>query len=100
VQFSPPIATLVMLNVVLQLFDGIATYVGWERFGEANPLLRAAFATWGAGPTLVVSKIGAALLVLWLARAARPRLVVFGLGFTSTTYVAFSLVPWLVRFAS
>jgi hypothetical protein len=94
------ISTLVILNLALQLFDGVATYHGWERFGEANPLLRAAFAAWGAGPTLVVSKLGAIALLLLLARASRRDLVGIGLVFTLTVYVALSLIPWSVRLLS
>jgi hypothetical protein len=99
VQHSALIVPLVVINLALQLFDGLATYAGWERFGEANPLLHAAFAIWGAGPTLLTTKIGAGLLVLGLARVPRPRMVVLGLAVTGMAYVAFSFIPWAVRLA-
>lgn len=85
------------LNLALQLFDGVATYVGWERVGEANPLLRAGFHAFGAAPTLVVAKVFAACLVLWIARAPRSRLVAPGLAFTVCVYVVFSFIPWSWR---
>ena len=97
VQGSIQLAILVVLNLALQLFDGVATYVGWERYGEANPLLQTAFGMWGAGPTLVVAKGFAVVLILMLARAGRPRLVGAGLAFTLVAYVSFSLIPWTTR---
>ena len=47
---------LLGLNLALQLFDGAATYIGWEEHGEMNPILAAGFASFGAGPTLLVAK--------------------------------------------
>lgn len=96
---QPPLAILVLigLNLVLQLFDGVATYIGWERYGEANPLLQAAFGAWGAGPTLLIAKGAAVALILMLARADRPRLVGVGLSFTLVAYVSMSLIPWATR---
>ena len=91
------IIILVTLNLAVQLFDGIATYIGWERFGEANPLLQAAFLSWGAGPTLLVAKLASAVLVLLLARTPRRALVGVGLVFTLCVYTALSLVPWSIR---
>jgi hypothetical protein len=91
------ISVLVVLNLALQLFDGIATYLCWEQFGEANPLLQAGFAAWGAGPTLVVAKLAAASLLLFLARATHRKLVGIGLVFTLVLYTALSLVPWSIR---
>ena len=93
------IVLLIILNLALQIFDGIATYVGWQRFGEANPLLRAGFEVWGAGVTLVVAKIAAVALILMLARAGRPALVGVGLSFTLVAYSALSLLPWALRLA-
>lgn len=91
------IAILVALNVLLQAFDGVATYIGWEQHGEMNPLLRTAFAEFGAGPTLLVAKLGATLLVLMLARTPRRSLATIGLGLTFTVYTALSFVPWALR---
>lgn len=83
--------------MALQIFDGVATYIGWGRFGEANPLLHTAFAIWGPGPTLVIAKGTAVALILMLARAGRPAVVGAGLSFTMAAYVSLSLVPWTLR---
>ena len=98
-QPQPAIVLLIILNLALQMFDGVATYVGWQRFGEANPLLRAGFDAWGAGMTLVIAKILAVALILVLTRAGRPALVRVGLSFTLVAYSALSLVPWAFRLA-
>jgi len=94
---SSAILALVILNLTLQVFDGVATYVGWQHFGEANPLLRAAFETWGAGPTLIVTKLIAVSLLFMLGRARQRLLVAAGLVFTFAAYAALSFVPWSIR---
>ena len=87
-------AILVILNIALQLFDGIATYACWEHCGEGNPLLRAGFEVWGAGPTLFLSKLVASLLLLFLLRASHRMIVKIGLSLTLAAYTAFSVIPW------
>ncbi len=87
-------AILIILNLALQLFDGVATYSSWDQCGEGNPLLRAGFEVWGAGPTLLLSKIAAALLLLFLIRASHRMLVKVGLSLTIVAYTTFSLIPW------
>lgn len=87
-------AILVILNLALQLFDGVATYACWEQCGEGNPLLRAGFEMWGAGPTLFASKLAASILLLCLIRASHHTLTRIGLCLTLAAYTAFSLVPW------
>ena len=48
---------LLIANLLLQVFDAVATYNGIALgFREGNPLLRAAFGFWGVGPTLLVLK--------------------------------------------
>jgi hypothetical protein len=88
------LAVLVVLNLLMQLFDGVATYIGWEQFGEGNPLLRAGFEAWGAIPTLLIAKLIAAFLILLVARVPRPRVVTVGLGVTLGVYTVMSLIPW------
>jgi uncharacterized membrane protein len=88
---------LVVLNLALQLFDGVATYVGWEQHGEMNPILAAGFHHFGAGPTLVAAKLSAVLFILVLATTPRRDLATIGLGITFTAYTAFSFVPWTQR---
>jgi hypothetical protein len=85
---------LVTLNILLQLFDGVATYVGWERHGELNPLLRLGFEHLGVLTTLTTAKLTAILLILFIASLPRPTLATSGLAITLTIYAAGSFVPW------
>ena len=91
---------LVTLNLALQLFDGVATYVGWAQHGEMNPILAAGFAHFGAGPTLLVAKLLASMFVLVLAATPRRALATIGLAITFTAYTALSFVPWAQRLLS
>ena len=91
------IAILVALNLALQVFDGVATYVGWERHGEMNPILAAGFEHFGAGPTLLVAKLCAVMFVFVLAATPRRTLATIGLAITLTAYTALSFVPWSHR---
>ena len=85
------------MNLLLQLFDGAATYVGWHEHGEMNPILAAGFHHFGAGPTLLVAKLVAVGFVLVLAATPRRTLATLGLAITFTAYTAFSFVPWAQR---
>jgi hypothetical protein len=92
---------LLILNVLLQLFDGVATYQGL-RFGvrEANPILVFAFSLLGVGPALLLFKAKACgLLVLlhWFTPAHVGVAVMRGL---AAVYCLFSLGPWLGKFVS
>jgi len=91
------LAVLVALNLALQLFDGVATYVGWAEHGELNPILAAGFERFGAGPTLLVAKLIAIMFVFVLAATPRRALATIGLGITFTAYTALSFVPWSQR---
>jgi hypothetical protein len=91
------VALLVALNLALQLFDGIATYVGWAQHGEMNPILAAGFERFGVGPTLLLAKMIAIMFVLVLATTPRRALAAIGLAITFTAYTALSLVPWSQR---
>jgi hypothetical protein len=91
------LAFLVFLNLFLQVFDGAATYVGWQEHGEMNPILAAGFRHFGAGPTLVIAKLIAVGFVLVLAATPRRALATTGLAITFTAYTAFSFVPWAQR---
>jgi hypothetical protein len=97
VQGRATLAILVVLNIALQIFDGVATYVGWAEHGELNPILSAGFAHFGAGPTLIVAKVLASAFVLLLATTPRRSLATIGLAITFTAYTALSFVPWSQR---
>jgi hypothetical protein len=91
---------LLLLNLALQAFDGVATYAGMTvGFGEGNPILAHAMATFGLGSTLVVAKLGACVLlgVLWVNR--RSRLALPGFALTAAVYVSCSLGPWSAALA-
>ncbi len=89
------LALLVLVNVALQVFDGVATYVGLRiGFGEANPLLATMVGTLGAGSALVLAKLEACACVLAVWLLGRSRLAAPALAFTAVAYVALSLAPW------
>jgi Domain of unknown function (DUF5658) len=91
---------LFLLNVVLQLFDGVATHAGLGLgLKEANPVLRQSFQVWGVGATLVLFKAFACGVLLLLYRAARQRVATLTLAALAVAYSACSLVPWLVLIA-
>lgn len=91
---------LFLLNLVLQIFDAVATYeglqVGWS---EANPILVNAFHFLGVGPTLLLFKAKACGLLFLLSRNRRHRLVIPVLSFLAGVYCLLSLLPWLVKFS-
>ena len=90
---------LFLLNVLLQLFDTVATYQGL-RIGlhEANPILLAAFARIGTVPALLAFKGIACALLSLLAYNRQHPIVVPGLKFLAAVYSGMSLFPWLVKF--
>lgn len=93
------LAALLTLNLVLQLFDGIATYqglnIGWE---EANPLLVAVFDLMGVGPGLVVFKLKACVLLLLVHRFTPVPVGIRVLTMLAAVYCTFSLAPWMAKF--
>ena len=91
---------LFVLNVALQLFDAVATYQGL-RLGvrEGNPILVAAFATFGIIPALLLFKAKACGFLFLLNRHHNHRIVAPTLSFLAGVYCVMSLVPWLAKFA-
>jgi Domain of unknown function (DUF5658) len=95
------VAALVVLNLVLQLFDGVATYVGLHvGFGEGNPLLDHAFTLLGPGSALLLFKLNACacLLLIWYLR--QSRLAVPALVLCAAFYIACSVAPWTAALAT
>ena len=87
---------LFLLNIVLQMFDGMATYSGIHLgVKEANPLLRTAFALWGVGTTLLLLKGLACGLLLLLYRGTSQELATQAFYVLVAIYCVCSLVPWL-----
>ncbi len=92
---------LLILNIALQLFDGVATYQGLRlSFREANPLLVAAFEMIGVGPALLLFKATACGLVVLLRRTAPARVAILVMRGLAAVYCVLSLGPWLAKYAS
>ena len=91
---------LLVINLVLQALDGIATYVGIATgFGEGNPILATAMGAFGTGPALVLFKLEACacLLLLWTLRRswlAGPALLLSAL-----LYATCAIGPWATALA-
>jgi hypothetical protein len=95
------ILALVFLNLALQLFDGVATYVGVQSgFHEANPLVRWAFGHMGPATTLLVFKLHACACLLLLWRLRGSRFAVPALGVSAVVYAVCSFAPWTAALAS
>ncbi len=100
---TPKVAVyqLFVLNMALQLFDGVATYQGLRiGFQEANPILVQAFALIGVLPTLLLYKAYACGLLVVLHRVTPARLGVPIMQGLAAVYCVLSLGPWLGKFAS
>jgi uncharacterized membrane protein len=96
------LSVLLYLNLWLQIFDGLATYVGVTAgYGEGNPIVAATFSHIGLGPALCLAKAAACsfLLVIWQLRG-RSSLAVPALVCTAIAYLVASVAPWSVAFAS
>jgi len=94
------LAGLLGLNLVLQVFDGLATYAGLQAgIAEGNPLLAASMQRLGITPALVIFKCEAcaALMMIWLAR--RNWLAVPALVTCALIYLAWSVGPWTAALA-
>src|SRR5213592_4617419 len=95
--FSPRVVhTLFLLNLGLQLFDGLSTYqgvqLGWQ---ESNPLLQALMGHWGVGWALLGAKSAACALLLLLRCLGPHPFTTRALSLTAACYFALSFVPWL-----
>ena len=87
---------LFALNVLLQLIDGMLTYIGIQvGMTEGNPLLNASMATVGTEPALLAYKALACGLLFLVARSARPRIGGPTLLCLALATVLLALVPWL-----
>ncbi len=91
---------LFLLNLVLQLFDGVATYQGIHDWGEGNPILLATMPYLGLGSTLLLFKAKACAFLIMLRRLGNAPLVYESLIVLATVYGCLSFVPWLSRFLS
>jgi len=90
-----PLLALLVLNVLLQVFDGVATARGLQLgMHEGNHLLAAAFDYWGVGPALVLSKGFACAALIFVYVAASREVARKALAMIAIIYGTCSLVPW------
>ena len=90
------VGVLVLMNLALQVFDGVATYVGvlHAGFSEGNPLLDWAFGQIGTGSALCLFKLEACVCVLLLWRMRWSRLAAPALALSAAVYALCSFAPW------
>ena len=91
---------LFLLNVSLQMFDGIATYQGFSFWGEGNPMLSVVIPYLGVGLTLLLFKAKACGFLVLLNRLGHRRFVYESLIVLASVYTCFSFIPWMTRFLS
>ena len=92
---------LLVLNIVLQVFDGVATYQGLRLgFEEANPVLVAAFNHLGVAASLLLFKLIACALLFLLHCTAPARVRLGIMRMLAAVYCVLSLGPWLAKFLS
>ena len=91
------VRALVIVNLILQVFDGVATYVGLHAgFPEGNPLLDWAFGCLGPGSALCLFKLEACACVLVLWQLRQSWLAAPALAVSAAVYAACSFAPWTV----
>lgn len=93
------LAGLVLFNLALQVFDGLATYAGLRAgIAEGNPILAATMRHIGVTEALVLFKVEAcaAVALIWIAR--RNRLALPALVACALAYLAGSVGPWTAAF--
>ncbi len=86
---------LLVINLLLQAFDGIATYMGFAVWGEGNPLLRAAIAQLGLGLALVLAKASGCVLLFLIWCLGASRFAVVAMSVCALALCGLSVVPWL-----
>ena len=90
---NTPAITLLALFTTVQILDAMLTWTGILRFGtaiEANPLLAASFAHFGAGATLGAAKLFAIACALVLHLRSHYLI----LSVLTVLYVFGAIVPW------
>lgn len=92
---------LFLLNLCLQMFDGVATYQGLRfHWSEGNPLLISWMALIGIGPTLLLFKANACGFLVLLRRFGAQPLAHGAFLVLACVYTVFSFVPWVTRIVS
>ena len=92
---------LFLLNICLQVFDGVATYHGVTTGAkEGNPLVAMAMANLGIGSALLLFKAKACGCLVLLRRIGDRPMVTAALGGVAAAYGILSFVPWLVHLSA
>jgi hypothetical protein len=92
---------LFLLNICLQVFDGVATYQGVTTGArEGNPLIAMAMANLGIGSALLLFKAKACGCLVLLRRIGDRPMVTVALGGVAAAYGILSFVPWLVHLSA
>ena len=92
---------LFLLNLALQVFDGVATYQGLRlNWGEGNPLLVASMPYFGVTSTLLLFKAKACGFLVLLRQLKGGEFVQESLVVLACAYTFFSFIPWLTRLVS
>lgn len=97
---QPLLQQLLLLNVSLQAFDGVASYYGVPLWGEGNPVMRQSMLTLGLGPALLLYKAKACGYLVLVRRLRDPRATLVVYALAAIAYGTLSFLPWLVRFGS
>jgi hypothetical protein len=91
---------LVAFNILLQILDGVATYLGVQvGYREGNPLIAMGMAHLGTIPALVLFKTEACICLLGLWHLRRSRLAVPALLVSAAAYVCAAIAPWTLALA-
>jgi hypothetical protein len=91
---------LLLLNLALQLFDGVATVHGLRGWNEGNPLIRSAIDALGPMQALMLAKAQACGSLVIVRRVASPVLAGPVLAVGAGMYLGLSFVPWMARLLS
>ena len=92
---------LFLLNLCLQIFDGVATYEGLHhQWSEGNPILLSWMPFIGTGATLLLFKAKACGFLVILRRLGHEPFVYESLVMLATVYTFFSFIPWMLRLLS
>lgn len=91
---------LFVLNLALQLFDGVATWHGFELWGEGNPVLKLLMAYVGVGTAILLFKAKACAFLIVLRRCWWHPGAFTALCALAMLYAGLSFVPWMTRIVS
>ena len=97
---SPQLHELLLLNLALQVFDGVATLHGVRCWNEGNPLIRTAMEVFGPMQALLLAKAQACGSLLIVRNVAEPMLAGPVLAVGAGLYIGLSFVPWMTRLLS